>query len=189
MGLRLRSLRIASSRRIRAASVLGFRRLTFNPTLHNGATSLTFADDSTSGPARAMSQCSDTVRGVTTSHFDSPRKRGKNKRPAWRLPKGQVTSTFVVSLDTSDAHMRRRLQTLYFVTFNLRRALQRDAQILCRAYWARKEDRDTLGWKAVAEDLGLTRNGFAKLARNHARNSRWANDHVSMALVNHMADA
>jgi hypothetical protein len=105
------------------------------------------------------------------------------------MPEGQATSTFVVSLDTSDAHARKRLQSLYFTMFNLRRALQRDAQRLCRAYWARKEERNTLGWKFVAEDLGLTRQGFAQLAKNHARNSRWAMDHVSMALVSHMADA
>jgi hypothetical protein len=105
------------------------------------------------------------------------------------MPEGQDTSTFVVSLDTSDAHERKRLQTLYFTMFNLRRALQRDAQRLCRTYWGRKEDRDTMGWKAVAEDLGLNRNGFEQLARDHARNARWAMDHVSMALVNHMAAA
>jgi hypothetical protein len=105
------------------------------------------------------------------------------------MPEGQATSTFVVSLDTSDAHARKRLQSLYFTMFNLRRALQRDAQRLCRAYWARKEERDTLGWKAVAEDCGLTRQGFEQLARDHARNARWAQDHVSMALVCHMADA
>jgi hypothetical protein len=73
--------------------------------------------------------------------------------------------------------------------FNLRRALQQDAQRICHAYWAAKEDRDTLGWKAVAEDLGLTRNGFERLARAHALNSAWAMDHVSMALVYHMAAA
>ena len=48
---------------------------------------------------------------------------------------------------------------------------------------------ETLGWKAVAEDLGLTRNGFERLARAHALNSAWAMDHVSMALVYHMAAA
>jgi ribosomal protein L37E len=41
----------------------------------------------------------------------------------------------------------------------------------------------------VAEDLGLNRNGFERLARAHALNSVWALDHVSMALVYHMADA
>ena len=105
------------------------------------------------------------------------------------MPEGQAVSTFVVSLDTSDAHARKRLQSLYFTMFNLRRALQRDAQRLCRTYWARKEERHALGWKFVAEELGLTRQGFEQLAREHARNSRWALDHVSMALVSHMAAA
>ena len=119
-----------------------------------------------------MSHRSCTVWGVTSAFNASARQRGKNKRPAWRMPEGQATSTFVVSLDTSDAHARKRLQSLYFTMFNLRRALQRDAQRLCRAYWARKEERDTLGWKVVAEDLGLTRKGFEQLAGDHARTSR-----------------
>jgi hypothetical protein len=104
------------------------------------------------------------------------------------MPKDQATSTIVVSLDTSDAHSRKRLETLYFTMANIRRALQRDAQQLCREYWRRKEDRDTLGWKAVADDLGLHRKGFEKLARDHAAHSGWALGHVSMQLVYAMAD-
>ena len=125
---------------------------------------------------------------MTSTVNARPRRRGKNKQAAWRLG-DQPTSTLVLSLDTSDAHARRRLEALYFTMFNLRRALQRDAQRLCCAYWSRKTERDTLGWKAVAEDLGLTRNGFERLAREHAVNSDWAMDHVSMAIVYHMADA
>jgi transposase len=104
------------------------------------------------------------------------------------MPKDQAISTLVVSLDTSDAHSRRRLETLYFTVHNLRRALQRDAQRLCRDYWARKDDRDALGWKAVADDLGLNRKGFERLARDHAANSGWATSHVPMQLVYAMAD-
>lgn len=104
------------------------------------------------------------------------------------MPKDQATSTLVLSLDTSDPHARARLETLYFTMFNLRRALQRDAQRLCRQYWARKEDRDDKGWKFVAEDLGLNRKGFERLARDHARHARWATEHVSMQLVYAMAD-
>ena len=69
-------------------------------------------------------------------------------------------ATVVLNLDTSDAHARKRLDTLYFTLFNLRRALQRDAQWLCLEYWSRKTERDTLGWKFVADDLGLNRKGF-----------------------------
>jgi hypothetical protein len=127
--------------------------------------------------------------GVTSLASASPRTRGKNKTPAWRTPEGQDASTLVLNLDTSDAHSRKRLETLYFTVFNLRRALQHDAQRLCREYWSRMSNRDTLGWKAVADDLGLSRNGFEKLACQHALDSGWATDHVSMALVSHMADA
>ena len=136
-----------------------------------------------------MSQRSGILTGVTSTLNASPRSRGKNKNPAWRVPENQPTSTLVLSLDTSDPHARKRLETLYFTMFNVRRALQRDAQRRCRAYWLRKEDRDNLGWKAVAEDLGLNRNGFERLARGHVLNSVWAKNHVSMALVYHMADA
>jgi hypothetical protein len=115
--------------------------------------------------------------------------RGRNKQPAWRTPEGQPLATVVLNLDTSDAHARKRLETLYFTMFNLRRAMQRDAQRLCRAYWSRKEDRDTLGWKAVADDLGLNRRCFEQLAKEHALDSGWATSHVSMALVCHMANA
>jgi hypothetical protein len=118
----------------------------------------------------------------------SPRTRGKNKQAAWRMPAGQPMATIVLNLDTSDAHTRRRLEVLYFTMFNLRRALQRDAQRLCREYWARKPERDLLGWRFVAEDLGLNRRGFEQLAREHAQSSGWAMDHVTAALVSHMAD-
>jgi len=138
---------------------------------------------------RAMSQRHDTVIRVTSTANAKPRARGKNRTAAWRRAPSQATSTFVASLDTSDAHARKRLETLYFTMYNVRRALQRDTQRRCREYWARKEDRGALGWKIVAEDLGLNRNGFVQLARSHALNSGWATDHVSMALVSHMADA
>lgn len=82
------------------------------------------------------------------------------------MPPGQPIATINLNLDTSDSHARKRLEVLYFTMGNLRRALQRDAQHLCLQYWARKEDRDTFGWKAVADDLGLSRKGFEKLARS-----------------------
>ncbi|HEY5119973.1 MAG TPA: hypothetical protein VII84_00175, partial [Acidimicrobiales bacterium] len=119
----------------------------------------------------------------------SPRTRGKNKQTAWRMPAGQPMATIVLNLDTSDAHTRRRLEVLHFTMFNLRRALQRDAQRLCREYWARKAERDVLGWKLVAEDLGLNRRGFEALARERATASGWAMDHVSAALTYHMSNA
>jgi hypothetical protein len=105
------------------------------------------------------------------------------------MPGGQAMATIVLSLDTSDAHARRRLEVLYFTLFNIRRALQRDTQRLCSLYWSRKDERDELGWKFVADDLGLNRKGFEQLARGHALSSGWALDHVSQALVYHMADA
>jgi hypothetical protein len=135
-----------------------------------------------------MSQSTGTVNDVTALATTSPRTRGKNKQAAWRVG-DQPIATIVLNLDTSHPHARRRLEVLYFTMYNLRRALQRDAQRLCREYWARRDEHDTLGWKFVAEDLGLNRKGFEARARDHARSSIWAMDHVSAALVSHMADA
>ena len=138
----------------------------------------------------APQPCSDTVIVVPTPPSTTLTKtRGPNKTKPWRMPKDQSLATLVLSLDTGDAHVRRRLEALYFTMYNLRRALQRDAQRLCREYWARKDERDTKGWKFVADDLGLNRNGFEKRARDHALASGWALSHVSQALVYHMADA
>lgn len=134
----------------------------------------------------ASGPCADTVKEVSTTPTKT---RGPNKTKPWRMPAGQAMATIVLSLDSSDAHARRRLETLYFTIFNIRRALQRDAQRLCREYWERKSDRDEFGWKVVAGDLGLTRRGFEQLARGHALAAGWAMDHVSAALVYHMADA
>lgn len=128
---------------------------------------------------------SDTVCRVSVA----TKTRGKNKKPPWRMPSGQAMTTIVFSLDTSDAKARRRLEVLYFTVYNIRRALQRDAQKLCAEYWDRKFERNELGWKYVADDLGLNRRGFEQLARGHALASGWALDHVSQALVYHMADA
>lgn len=135
-----------------------------------------------------MSRSSGTVNDVTALATTSPRTRGKNKQAAWRVG-DQPMATIVLNLDTSDPYAHRRLEGLYFTMFNLRRALQRDTQRLCREYWSRKTERDAFGWKFVAEDLGLNRKGFEALAREHAKASGWAMDHVSAALIYHMADA
>ncbi len=116
--------------------------------------------------------------------------RGTTKSPTgnWRRPPDQATTTLVLNLDTTSPGVAGRLENLYFTMFNLRRALQRDAQSLAKQYWAAKEERDSLGWKVVAERLGISRSGFADRARRHFQCAGWASDHVSAALVQHMSD-
>ena len=116
--------------------------------------------------------------------------RGKTKSPMgnWRRPPDQATTTLVLNLDTTAPGVAGRLGNLYFTMFNLRRALQRDAQSLAKQYWGAKDERDALGWKAVAERLGISRSKFEARARRHFQSAGWASEHVSAALVSHMAD-
>ena len=106
----------------------------------------------------------------------------------WRRPPDQATTTLVLNLDTTAPGVAGRLGNLYFTMFNLRRALQRDAQSLAKQYWGAKDERDALGWKAVAERLGISRSKFEARARRHFQSAGWASEHVSAALVSHMAD-
>jgi hypothetical protein len=106
----------------------------------------------------------------------------------WRRPPDQATTTLVLNLDTTAPGVAQRLENLHFTMYNLRRALQRDAQSLAKQYWAAKDERDALGWKAVAERLGISRSKFEARARRHFQAMGWASDHVSAALVSHMAD-
>jgi hypothetical protein len=126
---------------------------------------------------------------VSKSAAPASRTRGTTKSPTgnWRRPPDQATTTLVLNLDTTAPGVAGRLGNLYFTMFNLRRALQRDAQSLATQYWAAKEERDSLGWKAVAERLAISRSGFDARARSHFQATGWASDHVSAALVSHMA--
>jgi hypothetical protein len=127
---------------------------------------------------------------VSNSAAPACHTRGTTKSPTgnWRRPPDQATTTLVLNLDTTSPGVAGRLENLYFTMFNLRRALQRDAQSLAKQYWAAKEERDSLGWKVVAERLGISRSGFADRARRHFQCAGWASDHVSAALVQHMSD-
>jgi Putative transposase DNA-binding domain len=71
--------------------------------------------------------------------------------------------------------------------FRLRRALQRDAQAHCRAYWAAHHQR-AADSKAVRDRLGLTRKGIEAAAKAHIEASRWMRDHLTKAIGLHVAD-
>jgi hypothetical protein len=68
-----------------------------------------------------------------------PRRRGKSKAPNFSY--GGPVSVIGLELDVADERVRARLQRQWTAAFRLRRALQRDAQHRCRAYWAAHRER------------------------------------------------
>lgn len=71
--------------------------------------------------------------------------------------------------------------------FRLRRALQRDAQHRCRAFWAAHHER-ARNPKTLRARLGLTRKGIEAAAKTHIEASGWMRDHLTKAIGLHVAD-
>ncbi|HYR12962.1 MAG TPA: hypothetical protein VEQ67_01920 [Mycobacterium sp.] len=115
----------------------------------------------------------------------APRRRGRSKAPNFTYD-GPV-SVVRLELDASDARVRRRLEHQWAAVFGLRRALQRDAQHRCRAYWAAHRERraDPNG---LRERLGLSRKGIGAAAKAHIEASGWMRDHLTKAVGLHLAD-
>jgi hypothetical protein len=113
------------------------------------------------------------------------RRRGKSKASNFRY-EGPV-AVIRLELDASDERTRRRLQRQWEAVFRLRRALQRDAQNRCRAYWAAHRERDA-DPKALRERLGLSRKGIEAAAKRHIEASGWMRDHLTKAVGLHVAD-
>src|ERR1700676_1256150 len=85
------------------------------------------------------------------------RRRAKSKGPNFKYD-GPV-SVIRLELDVSDPAVRRRVEGQWEAVFRLRRAVQRDAQHRCRAYWAAQHER-AHDPRALRERLGLTRKGI-----------------------------
>jgi hypothetical protein len=83
--------------------------------------------------------------------------------------------------------MRRRVERHWEAVFRLRRALQRDAGALCRAYLAARNERAAAGNKAVRGRLGLDRKGIEAQARIHVERARWMRHHLTKATALHVA--
>jgi len=115
----------------------------------------------------------------------TPRRRGKSKAPNFRY-EGPV-SVIRLELDVTDERMRRRLERQWSAAFRLRRALQRDAQHRCRAYWAAHQERGA-DPEAVRERLGLSRKSIEAAAKAHIERSGWMRDHFTKAVGLHLAD-
>jgi hypothetical protein len=103
----------------------------------------------------AMAAAADTT--TATGGHVVPRRRGKSKGPNFNYD-GPL-SVIRLELDASDDRVRQRLERQWVAAFRLRRALQRDAQHRCRAYWAAHHERDA-DLKGLRERLGLSRKGM-----------------------------
>jgi hypothetical protein len=112
------------------------------------------------------------------------RRRGKSKAPNFTYD-GPV-SVIRLKLDVGDPGVRRRLQEQWAAVFGLRRALQRDAQRRCRAYWSAHRERGA-DPTALRQRLGLSRKGMAAAAKKHIEASGWMRDHLTKALGLHVA--
>jgi Putative transposase DNA-binding domain len=115
----------------------------------------------------------------------APRRRGKSKSPNFKHD-GPV-SVIRLELDVSDPMVCRRVERQWVAVFRLRRALQRDAQHRCRAYWAAHRERDADA-KRLRERLGLSRKGIEAAAKSHIEASGWMCDHPTKAVGLHVAD-
>src|ERR1700736_2410240 len=113
------------------------------------------------------------------------RRRGKSKAPNFKY-EGPV-SVICLELDVGDPGVRRRVEAQWAAVFRLRRALQRDAQRRCRAYWSARRLR-AADPKALRERLGLSRKGIEAAAKKHIEASGWMRDHLPKALGLHVAD-
>jgi hypothetical protein len=122
---------------------------------------------------------------VTSGDVAGPRRRGRSKGPNFKFD-GPV-SVIGLELDVTDHRTRRRVERQWAAAFRLRRALQRDAQNRCRAYWAAHHERDA-DPKGLRDRLGLSRNGIEAAAKSHIEASGWMRDHLTKAVGLHMAD-
>lgn len=121
------------------------------------------------------------------SPLASPRTRGKSKQANWRRP--DEVAVIALDLDLSiDPVMRRRVEKHWGAVFHLRRALQRDAGALCRAYLAAPNERADVGAKSVRTRLGLDRKGIEARARTHVERAGWMRHHFTKATALHVAD-
>ncbi len=126
----------------------------------------------------------DTIT-ATSGDVRVPRRRGKSKAPNFKYT-GPV-AVIRLELDVSGDRLRQRLERHWRAVFRLRRALQRDAQARCRAYWAAHRER-AADPKALRERLGLSRKGIEASAKRHIEGSGWMREHLTKAIGLHMAD-
>jgi hypothetical protein len=121
------------------------------------------------------------VPDVTT-----PRRRGKNKAPAWR--RQSPVSVYRLPCDVHDPKVRRQIEKLFSAAFQVRRAVQQDARSRLDAYWAAHRDRADSGPKQVRDRLGLSRTALEQAAYRHLDRAPHLRAHLTKALAMHLAD-
>ena len=137
------------------------------------------------GCMTAMASALTDTSTATSGEGVVSRRRGKSKAPNFTYA-GPV-SVIRLEVDLSDERVRRRVERHWGAVFRLRRALQRDAQARCRAYWAAHHQR-AADPKAVRDRLGLSRKGIEASAKRHIEASGWMRDQLTKAVGLHLAD-
>jgi len=116
------------------------------------------------------------------------RTRGPNKQTPWARKPEDGVSVLRLPLDTSDPVQRARIEAMFGAAYEVRRALQRDAQDRSRAYWAAHNERDR-NPSAVRDRLGLSRSGLEHAAYEHLDAAPHLRRFVTKALAMHLADS
>ncbi|WP_203810160.1 hypothetical protein [Actinoplanes couchii] len=94
-----------------------------------------------------------------------------------------------LEVDTTDPVTRRQVEKLFGATWQLRRALQRQAGTRVDAYWAAGRLRSSEdGPKLARERFGLSRSSLEQAAAGHVDRSGWLGRHLTKALAMHLAD-
>ena len=93
-----------------------------------------------------------------------------------------------LALDTTDPVQRRRIEAMFSATYNLRRALQRDARARCRAYDSARHERDR-DPAAARDRLGLSREALERAAYGHLDAAPDLRRFATKALAMHLADS
>lgn len=115
------------------------------------------------------------------------RTRGPNKQAPWSRSPDDGASVIRLALDTSDPVQCRALDSMFWTSYQVRRALQRQARVACRAYWAATHER-ARDAAAVRDRLGLSRTALEHAAYAHLDAAPHLRRHVTKALGMHLAD-
>ena len=116
------------------------------------------------------------------------RTRGPNKQKPWARKREDGLSVLPLPLDMSDPVQRSRLGSMFGGAYQVRRALQRDAQDRSRAYWAARHERDQ-NPAAARDRLGLSRSGLEHAAYDHLDAAPHLRRFVTKALAMNLADS
>ena len=116
------------------------------------------------------------------------RTRGPNKQKPWARTPEDGLSVLRLALDTHDPLQRSRLESMFGGAYQVRRALQRDAQDRSRAYWAARHERER-DPAAVRARLNLSRFEFGHAAKSHLDAAPHLRRYVTKALALHLADS